>query len=97
MSCVRDQSEILRFPRNDKRDGFYEHSLLGVVLLRRETWRHRTSSAEHSVRHSATSHQWANCQTRAITRHKALSAASICALAHGHGALRFHPALFREH
>jgi LysR substrate binding domain-containing protein len=49
----------------------HEHSSSGVVLFHRETWRHRGSSAEHSLRHPATGGQWANCQTGRITQHEA--------------------------
>src|SRR6476646_10568912 len=57
--------------RMTKRDGFYEHSSFGVVLLRRQTRRHRSSGAQYSLRHSATGRQRANRQTGGITRHKA--------------------------
>src|SRR6476469_5746923 len=83
--------------RMTKRDGFYEHSSFGVVLLRRKTRRHRSSRAQYSLRYSATSRQRANCQIGGITWHEAFPAASILALADGDGALRVHPAVLREH
>src|SRR6266478_4263339 len=75
----------------------HEHSSSGVVLLRRETRRHRGSGAQHSLRYSATGRQRANNKTGGITRHGALSASALRVLVYGFLVIRLHPAGFPDY